>query len=133
MEDLLNQIVVALRPETLGDFIIYAIFILSVGVMIFTPEKNDQANYLTWLVMFSCVIDLLRGNNGDIMPIAGFDNTGFGTMILHVIMGIAPFIIAGIIRIRGRQNRLARPLAIVAGVIGSIYAIGSFAQPNLFY
>ncbi|QPC80556.1 hypothetical protein G4Y79_12615 [Phototrophicus methaneseepsis] len=134
MEDLLAQIGAQLRPETLGDYFVYLLIILNFVVLTLTPEKNDYANYLILLVLFCCVIDLMRGSNGAIMPIEGFDNYGFGTMLLHIIMGIIPFMAATAVRLRGqRKGRLSIPLAIVAGITGSLYAVFALTAPQIVY
>ncbi|MAU10698.1 MAG: hypothetical protein CL607_12820 [Anaerolineaceae bacterium] len=133
MEDLLAQVGDALRPDTLGDYFIYLLFIINFLVLVLTPEKNDRANYMILAVLFACVIDLMRGRNGEVIPVDGFDDLGFGTMMTHLIMGIVPFLAAGGIRVPGRKGRLAIPVAILAGIMGSIYAIFAFVAPNVVY
>lgn len=129
MEDILN----ILRPDTLADYFIYGIFLLSLIATAVIPEKNDQASYLMFAVMFCAILDLLR-QQGANFPIPGFDNQGFATFLIHVIMAIFPFIAAGAIRRRSRkQGALAVPICLLLGLIGTLYAIGSFLVPQTFY
>lgn len=129
----MDEILAILRPDSLGEIIIYVIFFMALLMLFFTPEKNEQANYLTFGIMFCALIDLARGRTGGPIPIEGFDDTGFGTMLIHIYMAIIPFIIAGLVRIRGRKNRAVVPIALVLGVIGMLYAIGTFIAPGTFY
>ncbi|MCA9889952.1 MAG: hypothetical protein KC546_16345 [Anaerolineae bacterium] len=133
MEELLGQIGNALRPESLGDWFVYLLLIMNFLVLVITPEKNDRANYMIVVVLFACVVDLMRGSNGSVIPVDGFDDLGFGTMMTHVIMGIVPFLAAGAIRITGRKGRMSVPLAVLAGVFGVVYAVFAFVAPNVVY
>ena len=54
-------------------------------------------------------------------------------MLIHIVMAIVPFIIAGLVRIRGRKNRAVIPMAFILGVIGMLYAIGTFLAPTALY
>lgn len=134
MEELLAQVGDQLRPDTLGDYLIYILIFINFVVLVVTPEKNDRANYMILLVIFCCVIDLMRGSNGEIIPVEGFDDFGFGTMLIHIIMGIIPFMTAGGIRTYGqRKGRLSIPMAILSGIAGSLYAVFSFVAPDVVY
>jgi len=127
---ILAQIGEILRPSSLGDILIYAILILAFLTLMLTPEKNDRPNYILLLVIFVTVIDLLRGSTGNVIPVPGFDDEGFGTLIIHIIMGVAPLLAAGSIRAPQRKGRISIPLALITGIIGSIYAIIAFLDAH---
>ncbi len=133
MEDLGQQIVAVLAPNSLADFFIYLIFILSIVASATIPEKNVQAPYLMYAVLLFCIIDLLRGDNGQGMPVMGFDNTGFGTFLIHIGMFALPLIAAGLVRRQGRKGGLAVPACLLAGLFGGIYAVMSFLAPEVLY
>jgi len=128
-----NQFISLIQPNSLGDVFIYILFfgaLIASGIM---PEgKNSQPIYLMFAVIFCCVVDLLRGSVAS-FPIPGFDNEGFGTFILHIMMGVFPFIAAGMARTEGRKGGLAVPVLILMGLIGTVYAFGSFVAPDAFY
>lgn len=129
---MIDDVIAILRPETLGDLFIYISFLGALIATALIPEKNDGPMYLMFIVMFMAVIDLLRGD-GSALPIDGFDNQGFGTFIIHIAMGILPFIAAGMVRRKGRKGGAAAPFMIMLGFIGVVYAIGAFAVPDAFY
>lgn len=133
MEDLGQQILAVLSPKSLADYFIYLIFILSIVASATIPEKNVQAPYLMYVVLLFCVIDLLRGNNGEGVPIPGFDNEGFATFMIHIAMFAFPLIAAGLIRREGRKGGLAVPMCLLAALFGGIYAVMSFLSPAALY
>jgi len=131
MPEIIEQILQALRPDTIGAIFIYTILLLSVLMTILTPDGNDMATNLQFAVIFFCVLDLLRG--GVSFPIPGADDAGFFTFFLHVGMFVIPFIIAGTVRKKGRQGGAVLPVAVLTGVIALVYAAGAFFDPNTFY
>jgi hypothetical protein len=128
----MDAILNILRPDSIGDFIIYTIFFLSLVLLVVIPEKNETPLYIVFGIIFLCVVDLLRTQTNN-FPIAGFDNKGFGTFLIHIAMGIAPFIVAGMVRKHGRKGGSVIPIGLLMGFIGVLYALGSFFNPELFY
>jgi hypothetical protein len=131
---MLDGILANLRPETLGDLFIYIIFIGGLISTLFIPEKNNQPLYLMFAVMFFAVLDLIRGD-GTTLPIEGFSDDGFATYLIHIGMGILPFVAAGMVRFPpGRKKSgITIPFLILIGFIGALYAVGTFAVPDAFY
>jgi hypothetical protein len=124
-----------LKPGSLADVFIYAIFFSALGVLFTMPEKNETPLYLVFAVIFFCIIDLMRMRvqaNGGRFPIPGSDAKGFFTFILHIAMGMVPFITAGMIRRRGRKGAASVPLAVIAGIVGSLYAMLAFVSPSIY-
>ena len=140
MEELLNDALAILRPDVLADYFIYFIFLLAVVQLLITPERNDQVVYSVFVIIICCVLDLLRQSDGSGIPITAevagirpFADEGFATFLMHVAMGVLPFINAGLIRRKDRTGKLAVPIALLAGMIGTVYAIGTFFVPNILY
>lgn len=141
MEDILRN----LEPTNLGNYMAYIIFFLSILALFLMPEKNTMPLYLTYAVIFAAAVDLLRGPQGELFssfgaPLygggsgyMGFGNQGFGTLMIHVAMGLLPFIAGAMIRRRGRQGRWAMPVEFIIGFIGAIYTVGAFMMPEMFY
>jgi hypothetical protein len=131
--EVVNQVLEIIRPETMGDLFIYAIFLLTVLNLAFIPEKNDLPVYLHYAVILMCILDLLR--EGAALPIQGTGDTGFFTFLLHIGMFIAPMLSAGAIRLpKGKRGtNYARMIAVLITLIALLYAVGSFAEPALFY
>lgn len=131
--EVLNQVVEIIRPETMGDLFVYGIFLLSMLNLAFIPEKNDLPVYLHYAIILMCILDLLR--EGAALPIEGTGDTGFFTFMLHIGMFLAPMVSAGAIRLpKGKRGtNYSRMIAILVTMIAMLYAVGSFAQPALFY
>jgi hypothetical protein len=124
-----------LRPGSLADVFIYAIFFSILGVLFTMPEKNEIPLYLVFGVIFCCIIDLMRMRvqaSGSRFPIPGSDPKGFFTFLLHIAMAMLPFITAGMIRRRGRKGAASIPLAILSGIIACLYALLAFASPGIY-
>jgi hypothetical protein len=137
-----EQIVGVLRPDTLGDIFIYIIFLLALIASAVIPEKNVQAPYMMYGVILCCIIDLLRGNNGQAIPVSSalriggeslFSNQGFITYLLHIIMFTFPLIAAGLVRRHGRKGALAIPVCLLCGLFGGIYTFMAFIAPTVVY
>lgn len=129
--DILNGILEAIRPETLGDIFIYTIFVLSVVNLILLPDGNDIPMYLIFTVLVLCVVDLLRNEAN--LPIQGTDDRGFFTFIIHIGMFLAPAFTAGAIRVRNNKGGSARLVALLISLIGLLYLVGTFYDPAMFY
>ncbi len=129
----MEEVLAIIIPDSIADLFIYIIFIMTVITLALVPEKNMIPTMLLTAVLFFCVVDLVRQANPDSIPIEGFDNTGFATMLIHVGMFVFPLMGGALIRGRARNAKRGLPVAIMAGVLGGLYAAGSFVVPNLFY
>lgn len=139
------DIVNLLTPSSLSDFFAYGILLLSLATLFAMPEKNNTPLYIMYVVIFFAVLDLLRGDNGELFSTIGatfygggsgylgFGNQGFGTMFTHLGMGLLPLVGGAMIRRRGKQGRFGMPLAFLTGIVGMVYTIGAFTSPQLFY
>lgn len=134
MEELLQQSLNALRPETLGDFMAYGVLILSFLGLIFLPDRNATASYFLLAAVLLSLIDLLRP--GLVMRFDFLGNDDLPTFFIHVGMFLFPALAVGAARDgKGGQRKagLARMVGIIAAVIGVLYTIAAFAQPGLVY
>ena len=64
MEDVLAIIV----PDSIADLFIYIIFIMTVIALALIPEKNMVPTSLLTLVLFFCVVDLVRPSQSRLHP-----------------------------------------------------------------
>ena len=128
-----QQFIAVVRPNSIGDIFIYSIFLLGFITLLPMPDGNDPAQYLTFGVILMCILDLLRGD-GTNFPIAGADDRGFFTFMIHVLMFVFAFITAGVVRRNTKQKAGATPaLAVINGLIAVMYAIASFIAPEVIY
>jgi len=133
-----------LTPNTLGDIMVYLILGLALVTMFTIPEKNPVPSNLILVVVFATIIDLLRGSNGELFAsfggqlyggghgYMGFGDNGFGTLMLHLVMSLLPFMTMATMRYRGRsKNKIARITAILTGIIAAIYTVAAFFVPQV--
>lgn len=124
-----------LKPASLADVFIYAIFFSTLGVLFTMPEKNEIPLYILFGIILCCILDLMRmrvAATGGKFPIPGSDAKGFFTFLLHIAMAMLPFINAGMIRRRGRKGAAAIPLSILGGIVACLYALLAFASPSVY-
>lgn len=117
-----SEILEILRPNSIADFIIYTIMLLSLIQTFVTPSGNDISNYMQFGTILVCILDLLR--NGANLPVEGLDNDGFATFILRTLMFMLPLLIAGNLKSgKGKKQTAgpARALAILTFLIGLTY------------
>lgn len=132
MQELLNQAAQQLRPDNLASLFNYLMLVLALIAIAVTPEKSTTSQYLMFAVIFFVIVDLLRGD-GRAIPIDGFDNQGFGTFLIHIGMFVFPLVAGGMVRRAGRKGGLALPMCLITGLLGGLYALGSFLAPAAFY
>lgn len=132
-----NDILLNLRPDSIGDIFTYSILLLSVVTLFLLASGNSLSQYLIFGTLILGFVDLLRtglpnfANSPTGDPL--FADTGFGTFILHVAMAILLASVAGAAKVRGRKGEAARPVAILATLVATGYTIASFVQPELIY
>lgn len=140
--DLGQQIIAVLRPDSLGDFMVYGVFIMCIVMLAAIPEKNVLPPYLIYITMFACILDLLRGAGGSTIPVLNqfqvggenlLGNRGFLTFMLHIIMFVFPIIAGAMTRKHGRKGGFALPIGLVTGLIGGLYVFLAFFVPNVTY
>ena len=127
MGDILTGVVDILRPEGIWDIFIYIMFFMSLIMIVLIPEKNMQPTMLMYGVLLCAVIDKIRPSGYDpdfLMP--GFDDKGFGTLLIHLVMFTFPLMAAGLIRGRGPKDKRGVPVGIMTGILGGVYAAGHF-------
>jgi Na+/H+ antiporter NhaD/arsenite permease-like protein len=130
-QELFGQFLTTIRPDSIGDIMIYAVFFLTLLTSVMIPDGNDRATNLSYGVMVLCVADLLvlqqafRSGGNSEMALLGY--------VAHVGMFILPAITAGSIRVREKKGRASIPLAAVTALVGLIYLVASFANPGQIY
>lgn len=132
-----GEILVNLRPNSIGDIFTYAIFLMSIATLFLMASGNAFPQYLIFGTMILTFVDLLRAGlpnpanspTGD--PL--FSDAGFGTFIIHLAITLLLASVAGAIKTRGSKGESARPIAILAAVIAAGYTIASFLVPEIIY
>lgn len=139
---ILEQAVAVLRPTSLGDFMVWGVFIFCIMTLVAIPEKNVVPPYLIYITMLACIIDLVRSAGGQALgnvnqfQIGGeslLGDRGFLTFLLHIIMFLFPIVAGAMTRKHGRKGGYALPLGLTTGIIGGMYAFGAFFLPNAIY
>ena len=117
----LSQIGDTLRPDTMGDFLIYLIFIFSFITLSFLPDGNGRAQNLLFATILFCVMDLLFLTEAlldeGVRPIALF---AFGA---HMGMFVFPAIATGSIRSGKKKPGPSIMLCLLTAVFGCLYAL----------
>lgn len=117
-----------LRPETLADILVYLVFFIALLTTFLLPDGNDMAGNLLYATMILALFNITVG-------VEWYEDTdivrALTAFVARVSMFLLPFIAAGASRSRKNKGKAALPLAIVAGVIGLIYTIGTFALPEV--
>jgi len=124
----MDTVMAILRPDGLGDYLVYASFFLALITSGIIPEKSQNARWVMTVVLFCAVMIKIR-----IQARLGIEPffQDFAWMMLALGMGILPYISAGLIRVRGRQGRASMPLAIFTGIVGSLYVLLFFLVPDM--
>lgn len=124
----MDAIMDVLRPQGLGDYLVYTSFFLALITSGIIPEKSQNARWVMTVVLFCAVMIKIRIHEQ--LGIERFFQD-FAWMMLALGMGILPYISAGLIRLRGKQGRASIPLAIFTGIIGSLYVLLFFLNAEL--
>lgn len=123
-----NAFIAAMRPETIGDILLYVVFLLALITTFTLTDGNDLAGNLLYgtmvLALFNVTVGVIWYEDPD--PVYAFP-----AFITRVAMFLLPFIAAGAARSRKNKGKAALPLAAVTGIIGLIYNIAAFALPDL--
>ena len=117
-----------LAPDSLGDILVYMVFFIALITTFMLPDGNEMAGNLLYgtivLALFNITVGAEWYDDPDIVR-------AFPAFAARVCMFLLPFIAAGAARSKKKKGKAALPLCIVAGVIGLIYAVGSFALPSI--
>ncbi|MEL6309029.1 MAG: hypothetical protein AAFV98_01620 [Chloroflexota bacterium] len=118
-----NLFLQTLRPDSLGDVLIYVVFFVCLITTFILPDGNEMAGNLLYLTLVLCIFNLTVGQEW--IDFAAYEYA-FPAFAAQVGMAVIPFIAAGASRKspKGRKGGAALPLAIVAGFVGIIFVIG---------
>ncbi|MGJ3238450.1 MAG: hypothetical protein ACFE0Q_07070 [Anaerolineae bacterium] len=123
-----NAFLQTMTPTTLGDFLIYGVFLLALITTFVLADGNDLASNLLYATIVLAIFNLTVGqdwyNRANI-------NYAFPAYAARVGMFLLPFIAAGAARTKKNKGKAALPLAIVTGIIGLLYSVGAFAVPSV--
>lgn len=126
---LVGGFLTTLKPDSIADFMTYTIFFLALMTSVSLPDDNGQATNLLTAVMILAIFEMLVGQRWAVAS-APLEQA-FPAYIVRVSLFLLPFIAAGSVRPKGKKGRFGLPLAIIIGVIGLLYAIGSFVVPAM--
>lgn len=119
-----------LRPETLGDILVYVVFVLCLITTFLLPDGNDMAGNILYAALILCLFNITVGeqwyNRADVVY-------AFPAFIARVATFLLPWIAAGAARKspKERKGGAVIPLLVLAGLVGLIYTIGTFAVPEI--
>lgn len=132
-QELLGQFLTTMRPDSIGDIFVYAIFFLALITTFLVPDGNGRATNLMFATLFLCVVDLLIGQRAFLT--GGASTEALMAYVAHIGMCLLPLISATSIRTRIKKGKaaMAMPMGVLTFVIGLLYLIASFAQPATLY
>ena len=120
----LSDALANLRPDSIADFLVYAVFIGSIFVLALLPDGNSLPQNLMFGTMACCILDLLVAQ--PILVNRGASTEALFAFIVHVGMAVLPMISVGAVRKGKRKPGPARMMAILLSVIGSLYLLMTF-------
>jgi hypothetical protein len=129
VQPLLEGFVQAIKPDSFADILLYLIFFLAMITSATLPDDSAQASNLLYGTLFLAIFDLTVGQEWYNLGI----EKAFPAFLARVGLFLLPFIAAGSVRVKGKKGRMGMPLAIVIGVIGLMYALGSFVVPDIMF
>lgn len=129
VQPLITDFLANLAPHTLGDVLIYLVFFISLITTFLLADGNNMAGNLLYATIVLAIFNLVVGsdwfyNSNDIVE-------AFSAYVALIAMFLLPLVAAGAARARKGKGKLAMPLAIVAGVIGMVHAVGAFAAADI--
>lgn len=123
----INNFLLVMRPDSLGDYLLYGVLILSLLTTFFLADGNDMASYLLYGTIILCLFNLTVGQQWApprCITTAEVDDVysrALFVFISQIGLFLLPFIAAGSTRSKGKKGKAALPMAIVAGVVGVLY------------
>lgn len=134
-----NAFLDTMRPDTLGDILAYVVFSLALITTFTLADGNDMAGNLLYATIVLALFNVTVGADWFSHPDVAY---AFPAYVARVTMFLLPFIAAGAARSKKKQGKLALPLSVLTGIVGMVYAVGSFLpagpvgnlmdQPGLF-
>lgn len=124
----LGNFVVAMRPETLGDILLYLVFLLSLLTTFLLADGNNLAGNLLYGTMLLALFNVTVGQEWYENPDVVY---AFPAFVTRVCMFLLPFVAAGASRAKKNKGKAALPLGIVTGVVGLVYNVAAFVLPDL--
>lgn len=116
-EDILELLAIGSGMDAIWSVFLYVIFLFALLTLFTMPDKNLVPTLMIATVLLCAVVAKISLASPD--PI--FRRREFGMMIINIVTGVFPFVVAGMIR-RGKTRRTtAVPLAILTGIVGTVY------------
>ncbi|MGB7338686.1 MAG: hypothetical protein WBC91_07335 [Phototrophicaceae bacterium] len=118
-----NAFFQTLRPDGIGDILIYLVFFMALLTTFLLADGNELAGNLLYATMVLAIFNLTVGESwysrSDIVY-------AFPAFAARVAMFLLPLIAAGASRSKKKKGKAALPLSIVTGVVGLLYTVGAF-------
>lgn len=116
-QDILDLLALGTGMDLVWSIFLYVVFFLALITLFMMPDKNMVPTLLIAAVLLFAIIAKVSLASPD--PI--LRRREFGFMIINVMMGVLPFIVAGMIRVGKTRRASAQVPAILTGIFGSIY------------
>lgn len=116
IQDALQLLAIGSGQDALWSIFLYLIFFLSLITLFLIPDKNMVPTLLTAAVLLFAIVAKVSLASDD--PI--LRRREFGMMVINILMGVFPLIVAGMIR-SGKQKSKAQGPAIITGIFGLVY------------
>jgi len=115
-----------MRPDTIGDILLYVVFFLALITTFALADGNDMASYMLYGTMILALFNLTVGQEWANDQSGGVYSKAFIVFGTQVALFLLPFIAAGSARSKKKKGKAALPLSILAGVVGMIFVVGNF-------
>ncbi len=115
-----------MRPETIGDILLYVVFFLVLITTFTLADGNDMASYLLYGTMILALFNLTVGQQWENDQSGGVYSKAFIVFGSQVALFLLPWVAAGAARSKKKKGKAAIPLSILAGVVGMVFVVGNF-------
>jgi hypothetical protein len=129
ISELVGGFLTTLKPDSIADYMAYLIFLLALITSATLPDDNAQASNLLTATMLLAIFEITVGQTWAVSS-APLEKA-FPAYLARIGLFLLPFIAAGSVRVRGKKGRFGLPLSVVIGILGVLYAVGSFVVPAL--
>jgi hypothetical protein len=116
VQEILKLLALGEGQNALWSIFLYLIFFLALITMFLIPDKNMVPTLMTATVLLFAIV--AKVSLASARPILKKEE--FGMMVINILMGVFPFIVAGMIR-SGKQKSKAQGPAIINGLFGLTY------------
>lgn len=124
-----NAFLEVLRPETLGDILVYLVFFTALIATFALADGNNKASYLLYGTIILALFNLTVAAQWS-SDTSGIYSRALIVYATQIGMVILPFIAAGAARVKKKKGGAAMPISLVAGVIAVVYVAGIFLVPT---